>query len=218
MDCCKGIEELFSPEFVAGQLKRYRKQGPIKSTRLLINGLKSLGVKGQGLLDIGGGLGAIQHELLAAGAAQAVQVDASSAYLNASEQEARRRGVASRITYHHGNFVDLAEGIPPTEIVTLDRVICCYGDMRGLVSLSAARARRLLGLVYPRNTWWVRMSIAVENAWLRFTRNPFRSYMHRTEDVEHIISKAGLHRLYYRQTPFWQVVIFGTPGMELPVI
>ena len=36
-----------------------------------------------------------------------------------------------------------------TDILTLDRVICCYPDMQKLVGLSAKRARKLYGLIYP---------------------------------------------------------------------
>jgi hypothetical protein len=67
---CQGIEDLFSEEYVAGELKRYRRRGPDKTTRILIEALKKDGVEGETLLDIGGGLGAIQHELLARRRAQ----------------------------------------------------------------------------------------------------------------------------------------------------
>jgi hypothetical protein len=53
----------------------------------------------------------------------------------------RRRGT-SGITYHHGDFLELAETIPPADIVTLDRVINVYPDWKRLIQVSAARARR----------------------------------------------------------------------------
>jgi tRNA A58 N-methylase Trm61 len=65
------------------------------------------------LFDIGGGIGAIQHELLAAGAAHATSVDASAAYLEAAREESIRHGLGDRVTYRHGDFVELAESIPP---------------------------------------------------------------------------------------------------------
>ncbi len=209
MGCCQGIEQTFSPEYVAGQLRRYRSRGPAGTTRSLIDGIRSFGIQGSQLLDIGGGLGAIQHGLLASGASSAVQVDASSAYLEASQQESQRRGLASRIHYIHGDFVDVTGDLPQADIVTLDRVICCFGDMHSLVGLSAAHTRRLLGLVYPRNGWWIRLGLAVQNVFLKITRNPFRTYMHSTREVESIIHAAGLRKLYQRQTLVWQVAIFG---------
>ena len=67
---------------------RYRKEGLEKTTRLLIESISSHGVKGMTLLDIGGGLGGIQHTLLAKGVLNATAVDASTAYVNAAREEA----------------------------------------------------------------------------------------------------------------------------------
>lgn len=209
MGCCKGIEEIFNPEYVAGELKRYRARGASKTTRFLIEGIKAFNVQGFGLLDIGGGLGAIQHELLASGASTAIQVDASSAYLEASSNESQRRGLGSRIRYLHGNYTELAEEIGPADIVTLDRVICCYGEMHRLVDLSATHARKILGLVYPRNGWWIQLGLGLQNAYLQLRRSAFRTYMHSTLEVESIINAAGLHRIYHRQTWIWQVAVYG---------
>ena len=77
-------------------------------------------------------------------------MEASAAYLAAAREETARRGHTDRLKAHHGDFVALAPEIPSADIVTLDRVICCYRDMPALVAQSAARARKLYGVVYPR--------------------------------------------------------------------
>src|SRR3990170_4333438 len=175
MNCCQcqGIEELFDQQYVYKELSRYRARGPDKTTRMLTEAIKEAGVAGLSLLDIGGGVGAIQHELLGAGVDHATNIDASTAYLSAARDEVERRGNAERVSYHHGNFVDLATDIEPADIVTLDRVICCYPDMEELVGLSAAKAGRLYGLVYPRDTWWVKFGLALMNFFLRLQRSSF---------------------------------------------
>ncbi|MBI2171194.1 MAG: hypothetical protein HYU30_04125 [Chloroflexi bacterium] len=83
MNCCQcqGIEDFFSSRLAARELKHYRKKGPWKTTTMLIEALKREGLSGATLLDIGGGVGAIQHELLKASAGSATNVDASTAYL-----------------------------------------------------------------------------------------------------------------------------------------
>jgi magnesium-protoporphyrin O-methyltransferase len=98
--------------------------------------------------------------------------------------------------------------ILPADIVTLDRVICCYDDMPGLVEPSAARAHKLYGLVYPRDTGWVKLGLAVENFfhWLR--REHFRVFAHPTEAVEALVRRHGLKRCFYQQVGSWQVVIY----------
>jgi len=205
---CQGIEELFSQKYVAKELSHYRTKGPDKTTRMLIDSIKNDGVEDLTLLDIGGGVGAIQYDLLEAGVQHVTSVDASTAYFAASREEARRRGLADRISYHLGNFVDLAPDIDPADIVTLDRVICCYHDMQRLVSLSAARARKLYGLVYPRHVWWVKVVLAIENLYFRLRRSPFRTFSHSTEAVERILEHQGFKRRSYHKTIAWQVMLY----------
>jgi magnesium-protoporphyrin O-methyltransferase len=210
MNCCQcqGIEELFSQEYVTKELSRYRVKGPDKTTRMLTEAIKKEGVDGLTLLDIGGGVGAVQHELLGAGVQDVTSVEASTSYLTAARGEAQRRGLADQIRHHHGNFVDLAADIPPADIVTLDRVICCYPDMEELVGLSAVRARKLYGLVYPRDTWWMRIGLALQNFFFRLRRSSFRTFSHPTEAVEAVLGSHGFQRRSYRQTAAWQVVIY----------
>jgi magnesium-protoporphyrin O-methyltransferase len=210
MNCCQisGIEEWFGQPYVTKELTRYRARGPGKTTRMLIEVIKEADVAGQTLLDIGGGVGAIQHELLGAGLEHATDVEASSAYLAAARDEAQRRGLAEQVSYYQGNFVDLAAEIEPADIVTLDRVICCYPDMEQLVGLSAMRARKLYGLVYPRDTWWIRVWMAIENVFYKLQRSTYRGFVHPTEAVEAIIDRHGLKRRLHRQTLVWQVVVY----------
>jgi hypothetical protein len=73
-------------------LRRYRKKGPHLTTRLLLRAIEPPRNQAMTLLDIGGGVGTIPHELLASGLSGAVLVEASSAYLQAAENEAIRRG------------------------------------------------------------------------------------------------------------------------------
>ena len=210
MNCCQcqGIEELFSQQYVTREVKRYRAKGPDKTTRILVNAIKDEGVAGDTLLDIGGGVGAIQHALLEAGLEHATDVEASSAYLAAARVEAQRRGYMDRVTYHQGNFVDLASGVEPADIVTLDRVICCFPDMEKMVALSAARSGKLYGLVYPRDTWWIRIGLEVANFFFKLRRSAYRGFIHPTRKVEAILRSSGLKRQFYRRTLFWQVVVY----------
>jgi magnesium-protoporphyrin O-methyltransferase len=214
MDCCqcKGIETVFNENEARGELKSYRKKGPAKTTRMLIEALKAQGVEGMTLLDIGGGVGAVQHELLRSGVERATGVDASSAYIKVVREEAERQGHAEQVSYHHGNFVDLAPEIPPADIVTLDRVICCYHDVKSLVGLSAEKASALYGLVYPRDTWWTRVALALGNLWLYIARNPFRGYVHSSETVEALVRGSGLTRRYHRLSGPWQVAVYARQG------
>ncbi len=74
---CRGIEKQFDSGFAQRDLKRYRKKGPNRTTRMLLEDLAAEDVNNGTLLDIGGGVGAVQFELLDAGVSRAVAVDAS---------------------------------------------------------------------------------------------------------------------------------------------
>jgi 2-polyprenyl-3-methyl-5-hydroxy-6-metoxy-1,4-benzoquinol methylase len=210
MDCCqcRGIESQFNQAEAERKLREYRRRGPARTTRILLDALMAEHIQGLTLLDIGGGVGAIQHALLKAGVSRAVDVDASSAYLSAAKTEATRLGHADRVGYQHGNFVDVADSIPPAGIVTLDRVICCYHDMPALVDRSAAKAARLYGLVYPRDVWWVRAGVRAANAMLWMERTTFRIFAHSRIAIDAVVRRNGLERIFTRDAGLWQVVIY----------
>lgn len=205
---CIGIEREFNAEDAENELAAYREQGPSKTTQILIDALTEQGVEGRTLLDIGGGVGAIQHALLGAGAATATAVEASTAFARAAEDQARELGRSEQVEVRHGDFVELADTVPQHDIVTLDRVICCYDDMKSLVGLSATRARKLYGVVYPRDDWWAKLVARLGNFFFWITRNPFRVFVHSEAAVQRILDQAGLERVFYKRTFIWRVAVY----------
>jgi magnesium-protoporphyrin O-methyltransferase len=197
----------FDDKTARRELKAYRRSGPDRSTRILLDLIEAERGDASSLLDIGGGVGAIHHELLEAGFASATDVDGSAAFVAASREEAERRGHAARLTHRQGDFVRLAPEIEAADVVTLDRVICCYPDMPALVGLSAARARRLYGLVHPRDDWWMRVAVAIPNFFNRlFRKQPI--YLYRTRDVDRTVERAGLALRAERRTLAWRVSLY----------
>jgi len=216
LDCCSPGDSPFDRQFdarhAAEHLRTYRRKGPAGLTRALIDALAAGGVEGLTVLDIGGGVGAVHHELLRSGAAAAVDVDASRAYVSVAREEAVRQGHADRVRYLAGDFVALAQEVAPADLVALDRVICCYSDMAALVGRSAGLARRRYGLVYPRDSWLGRAGITVLNAAYRLSRSPFRAYVHRTAEVDAIVSANGLVKRVHRTTFIWQLAVYERPA------
>jgi magnesium-protoporphyrin O-methyltransferase len=211
MSCChhcRDAENLFDRRDAQARLARYHRRGPEGTTRALLDELRAAGVAGASVLDIGGGVGVLHHELLRAGAEKATDVDASSAYIAAARAESERQGHAGQVRYLHGDFVALAPELDPAEIVTLDRVVCCYPDMPALVGAAAGRAGRLLGLVYPRDVWWVRAGVRLVNLGLALQRSAFRVFCHPTDAVNETVRRAGLSQRTYRARGPWQIVIY----------
>jgi hypothetical protein len=199
MNCCTAIDRRFTAEMARRDLARYRAKGPRKTTRLLLDALIAEGVAGKSLLDIGGGVGVIPHELVRAGVTEVTSVEASIAYRDTACEEAERQGYGERLTAHHGDFVALAATIPEADIVTLDRAICCYPDMETLVAASATRARLLYAIVIPRDTWWMRIAIGLQSL-------PYR--LHRARTIEAGLRRAGLERRATRKSLAWDVVVY----------
>jgi hypothetical protein len=211
-DACQCGANVFGERFARSDLKRYQRKGPAKNTRILLDALTRAGVDGLTLLDIGGGVGAISWELLKTGVTSATQIDASPAYVAAATDEAAREGFSDRFTARHGDFVALAPETPSADIVTLDRVICCYPDMRALVSQSAARATKLYGTIYPRDTWWARLAGATRNAVAGLFRYPLRNHIFPTAAVDAVIREQGLTPRFQRNAFYWQIVVYGRPA------
>lgn len=210
MTCCgsESYQSQFGEKHAAKDLKRYRTKGPDKTTRLLIDALKREGVSGASLLDVGAGIGIVHHELLDAGVARAVHVDGTAPHIHVAEEEAARRGHANRVTFLCGDFVELAPTIQAADVVTLDRVICCYPDVDLLVSASASRTRQLYGAVFPRERWMVRAVVAFGNLARRVTGNAFRSYVHPVRAIDAALQRQGLQLRWKRDTFVWRVAVY----------
>jgi 2-polyprenyl-3-methyl-5-hydroxy-6-metoxy-1,4-benzoquinol methylase len=206
--CDCGCANVFGSREAENDLKRYRKQGPESTTRELIDAIVAEGVEGATLLDIGAGVGAIVFELLGAGASSALSIDATEAYVDAVRGEAERRGLADRLTGRLGDFVALASEIEPADVVTLDKVVCCYPDMPALLGRASERARRMVGLVYPRRTWWNRVAARVLAAWGWLTRDPTRWYLHQPVDIDRLMAAAGYERHNIARDLIWHVVLY----------
>jgi SAM-dependent methyltransferase len=206
--CDCGCANVFTSREAEGDLKRYRREGPSSTTKALIGAIVAEGIDGATLLDIGGGIGAITFELLEAGAAGAQSVDATEAYVAVERQEAARRGVADRVTARVGDFVALASEIEAADVVTLDKVVCCYADMPALLGRASERALRMVGLVFPRETWWNRVTARVLDAWSWLTRSPVRWRLHRPADIDRVLAGAGFERHDVSRDLFWHVVLY----------
>ena len=210
---CDGIEQQFDDSAVRKKLASFRRRGPDRTTKLLIEDLRRAiagtgGHAAETLLDVGAGIGAIHHVLLDGTISRAAHVDASSAHLAAARDEVDRRHHTERVSFVHGDFVALADSIPAADVVTLDRVICCYDDMTHLVRGSANKATRLYGAVYPRDATWMRFAIAAINVAQRVRRSAFRVFLHAPASIDAELRAAGLERLSLRRTLGWEIVVY----------
>ena len=207
-NCCEMENNTFGEDEAKANLKDYRKRGPAKQTKLILEAIRSLGLKDTALLDIGGGIGTIHHELLKDVAREATHVDASSAYLKIATEETTRLGHDQQVNFIHADFTDVAADIREVDIVTLDRVVCCYPDFRNLLKSAAKKSRKAVAMTYPRETWYIRMAIAVTNFFQRLRNDPFRVFVHPVAEMESLLNGEGLRKISVKQLFVWEMALY----------
>ena len=207
-NCCEIENNTFGEDEAKADIQGYRRRGPAEQTKLILSAIRSLGLRNTVLLDIGGGIGAIHHELLEDVAHAATHVDASSAYLKEAKQEAARRGHGERVKFIHADFTDVASQLPAADIVTLDRVVCCYPDFRGLLKAAAEHSRRVLAFTYPRQTWYMQVGLRVINFVQRIRKDPFRVFLHPVAEMDALLKREGFQRLTLRRLFVWEMALY----------
>ncbi len=210
--CCsvfeRAADQHFNPKKIALELQRYREKGPGPTTRLLADGIAQSGALSGRVLDVGSGIGALTFSLLEQGAASAIAVDASTAYVGAARDEAVRRGRTDAIQFVHADFVETASQLPSASVVTLDRVVCCYPSWERLLDAALEHAERCIALSYPRDAWYVRLGMTFENGQRWLARNSFRTFVHPVQKIEEIIRVAGFELSSRRETWIWSVDVY----------
>jgi magnesium-protoporphyrin O-methyltransferase len=189
-------------------LERWRAGRLNPVTRELIDVVRRHGVAGARLLDIGAGVGAVHVALLEAGAATAIDIDGSRDYLAAAQAEAERRGLGGRVEYRFGDVVLAGDELPAVDVVTLDSVICCYPKLKPMLAVAVGSRPRLVGITYPRDTWWMRAFMRLYNAWSTVRRSPARYFIHRHADLERWMAAAGYRTVHEGGIRVWRVVLY----------
>lgn len=189
-------------------LQRWRDGRLNPVTRELIEIIRDRGVEDARVLDIGAGVGAVHVALLEAGAAAAIDVDASREFLATARAEAERRGLGRRVEYRYGDVVELADEHPTADIVTLDSVICCYPYLEPLLAAATRSHPRLVGITYPRDVWWMRLFMRLYNLVQVLRRSPARYFIHRHAQLERWMTGAGYRNAHEGGIRVWRVVLY----------
>ena len=208
--CCdpSGYRREFSERTARKNADAYRKNGLDGTGRRLVDELLRRGVDGTTVLEVGGGVGGIQLELLRAGASRATNVELSPDYEASATDLAGEASMTDRIDRRVGDFVELAPSIPAADVVVMHRVVCCYPYLERLLAPAAERARRALALTFPRSRPYVRAALWMGNTWFALTRCSFRVFVHPPADIDRIAAAHGLSPAYRHAGLVWQSVIY----------
>jgi SAM-dependent methyltransferase len=202
--CCTHTDgsDVFNERFARRLARRYRKRGLDEVERRLVDAVAVR--NGETVLEIGGGVGTIEIELLRAGAAQTINVELSAAYEQQGQKLLDEAGLAGRVDWRYGDIAAQRELAPVADVVVMNRVVCCYPDMPALVGAAADKTRRVLALSFPRGTWLTRAGARAINTWCRVRRSDFRFFVHPSEEIVATARRHGLEVAHERTGRIWQ--------------
>ena len=207
-DCCtpKGYRQIFSEKNAAGEAKRYRRKGLDGTSKRILDLIREHGVEGKTLLEVGGGIGAIEIELLKAGMAQAVNVELTPTYEAAAAELIAAAGLSDRVERRVMDFVEAGTFVEAADVVVMNRVICCYPDMPKLAGAAADRARGILVMSFPNCRWWTRLGLTLVNFVFRVIGMQFRVFLHQPALILVAVEQRGFKIRLNQPGLIWQVV------------
>ena len=212
--CCEppGYADLFGARFSRHLARRYRRRGLDRTASRMVGFLERQGLEGASVLEVGGGVGDIQLELLRRGAARATNLELVDAYEDDARALADEAGLAARVTRRQLDLATAPDAVEPHDIVVLHRVVCCYPDSARLVGIAAAHATRLLVFSHPPRNLVSRAVFATENLVFRLRGSAFRTWVHEPRELVAAAERGGLTATYRHPGPVWHVVGFSSAG------
>ena len=206
--CCRpgDYDRIFDEKKARAKARDYARKGLTGQGQRIADFVRSKTSPGYTLLEIGGGIGDIQLELLQGGAARAINVELATQYESVAAQLIHERGLDERVERRLGDFVREADGIPGADVVVMNRVVCCYPDAEALVGTAADHARRFLVMTFPVDRWWTRAGLSIANVLLRLRSNGFRAYVHSTRAVLATAQRHGMRPVEHRRGFIWQLI------------
>lgn len=208
--CCdgEGYDAVFTDRFAQRVATRYRKRGLNATSRRMVDFLCERGIEGASVLEIGGGVGEIQLELLRRGAAQVTNLEISASYEEEARQLLEQSGMRGRVTRRLLDIAEAPDDVEPADVVVLHRVVCCYPDYERLLSAAGSHAVRMLVFSHPPENVITRGVIGAENLARRIRRQSFRAFVHPADAMVSVLAGTGLTVRYGHRGRVWCVVGF----------
>jgi 2-polyprenyl-3-methyl-5-hydroxy-6-metoxy-1,4-benzoquinol methylase len=213
-DCCspKGYRSVFSEKRARAEARRYRRRGLDPTSRRVAEFLQRQDIEGRTLLEVGGGIGAIQIDLLKAGITSAVNIELTPTYEEAARALLREAGLEARVERRVMDFAEASGEVEAADIVIMNRVICCYPDMPKLTGAAADHTRELLVMSFPKERWWTRAVIGIGDFVLRAARQQFQVFLHPHDEIIATAERHGLKTMSNQTGFFWEVASLRRTG------
>jgi ubiquinone/menaquinone biosynthesis C-methylase UbiE len=195
---------MFRPRVARRSLESYRSKGHGDLERRLVEVASAGGLAGARVLEIGGGIGTIQVELLEAGAERGEVVELVSAWEPYARELARDKGLETRTSFQVADVLESPETVDNADVVVMNRVVCCTPDGVKLAGAAARLAGRTLVLSFPRETLWFRLGIRLLNTGMWVARRSFRVFAHPRDALIGAASDEGLRLAETGREGLWE--------------
>ena len=207
-ECCDhdDYQSVFSGRFARRTSKRYQRRGLTPAARAIADYVESRGISGATVLEIGGGVGHLQVELLRRGAAHVTNLEISQNYEAEAARLLDEAGMTDQVTRR---FLDIAQApgeVESADVVVLHRVVCCYPDYAALLRAAAGHARKTMAYSHPAANAINRAQFGTENLYRRFTRSDFRTFIHPPQGMVRAAESEGIKVALRRHARDWDVV------------
>jgi hypothetical protein len=169
------------------------------------------GIEGATVLEIGGGVGEVQIELLKRGVAHTLNLELSPAYDEEAMRLVREAALDGRAERRLHDIAADPETVEPADVVVPHRVVCCYPDYERLLSAAADHARRLLVFSYPPRNVVSRFLLGAQNLLFRLQRREFQTFAHPPAQMLGVVEERGLLLAYSHRPVIWQIAGFERP-------
>lgn len=208
-ECCDPLsyQRMFSEKEARRRLKGYRKKGLDNMASGLVEYVADRGVADKSVLEIGGGVGDLQVELLKAGAANSVNVELSSEYEAAATELIEDEGLDGRVERLNGDFVEQRSLVETADVVVMNRVVCCYPWFDRIMEAAIDKTGWLLALAIPRDRQLTHAFVGIGN-WINRRRCGFEAFVHPVEEIEQVAARAGLTRVFVDEDFIWRGLVF----------
>lgn len=207
---------MFNARFARKTLKRYLKKGVSAFERRMLQIIALEQLRDARILEIGGGIGALQTELLSMGATEGEIVELVSAYEPYARELAREKGIDGRTRFRVADVMAQPAAVAPATIVLLNRVVCCSPDGVQLASLAARLTERVLILSFPRDRVLVRAMAAAINGVQRVLGRSFRAFIHPRASLYVAAEREGLGLIASGRNIAWEFMAFGRRSLLPP--
>ena len=165
------------------------------------------------MLDVGCGSGDLACAAIARGADRAMGFDLGAGAIEAARSLANERGLADRARFEVGDGASLA--LPRADVVSLNRVLCCYPHVDALLSNTLGAAGAIYGFTAPHDRGTIglgnRIWVRVGNVWYRLRAKKFRgfrAFVHDLGAVDARIRAAGFEPVRRERRGLWDLAVY----------